>query len=69
MIRVRRVKYPYTMVSRLVRACLSFVLTDSTFSGHSQQGKEALEQVKCLLCIIYEENSTDYYDEFSEKLP
>ena len=51
-----------------MRACLSSVLTDSTFSGCSQRGKEALEQVKCLLGAISEENDVDCYDEFSLKL-
>ena len=56
------------MASGLVRGCLSSILTDSTFSGCSQRGKDALEQVKCLLSKISEENSIDCYDEFSQKL-
>ena len=56
------------MASGLVRGCLSSILTDSTFSGRSQRGKEALEQVKCLLSKISEENNIDTYDEFAQKL-
>ena len=59
----------YTVCSSgLVRGCLSPILTDSTFSGRSQRGKDALEQVKYLLCKILEENIIDCYDEFSQKL-
>ena len=54
------------MASGLVRGCLSSVLTDSTFSGRSQRGKEALEQVKCLLSKISEGNNIDAYDEFAK---
>ena len=47
---------------------LSSILTDSTFSGRSQRGKEALEQVKCLLSKISEENNINTYDEFAQNL-
>jgi hypothetical protein len=53
------------MASGLVRGCLS---SDSTFSSRSQRGKEALEQVKCLLSKISEENNIDSYDKFSQKV-
>ena len=58
----------YDMASGLVRACLSSVLTDSTFGGRSRRSKEALEQVNCLLCKISEENNVECYDEFAQKL-
>ena len=51
-----------------MRASLSSVLTDSTFIGHSQRSKEALEQVQRLLSTISDENSIDIFDEFSQKL-
>ena len=56
------------MASGLVRACVSSVLTDSTFGGHSQRSKEALEQVQQLLGKISEERNLDSYDDFSQKL-
>ena len=56
------------MASGLVRGSLSSVLTDSTFSGRSQRGKEALEQVKCLLSKISEGSNINTYDEFAQKL-
>ena len=65
-----RGKYVYytKMASGQVRACLSSVLTDSTFTGHSQRSKEALEQVQHLLGKISEESNLDSYDEFSLRL-
>ena len=51
-----------------MRACLSSLLTDSTFTGRSQRSKEALEQVKHLLDKISEESNLDSYDEFSLRL-
>ena len=56
------------MASGLVRACFFSVLTDSTFTGHSQRSKEAIEQVQHLLCKISEESNLDFYDEFSMRL-
>ena len=50
------------------RKYTSSVLTDSTFSGHSQRSKEALEQVQRLLSTISDENSIDIFDAFSQKL-
>ena len=59
--------YP-SMASGLLRSMLSFVLTDSTFTGVSERRKLSLQQTESLLKKVSEEAYTDHFDVFAVQL-
>ena len=57
-----------SMASGLLRSMLSFVLTDSTFTGVSERSKVSLQQTKGLIKKVSEEAYIDRFDEFAAEL-
>lgn len=51
-----------------MRSVLSFVLTDSTFTGASERSKLALGQTEGLIKKVTEEVYFDHFDEFAVQL-
>ena len=56
------------MASGFLRSVLSFVLTDSTFTGASERSKLALGQTEGLIKKVTEEVYFDHFDEFAVQL-
>ena len=56
------------MASGLLRSTLSFVLTDSTFTGVSERSKVSLQQTEGLIKKGSEETYIDHFDEFAVQL-
>ena len=57
-----------SMASGLLRSMLSFVLTDSTFTGVSERSKVSLQQTEGLIKKVSEEVYIDRFDEFAAEL-
>ena len=56
------------MASGLLRSMLSFVLTDSTFTGVSERSRISLQQTDSLIKKVSEEAYIDHFDEFAVQL-
>ena len=56
------------MASGLLRSKLSFILTDSTYTGVSERSKLALKQTEDLIKKVSEDTYLDHFDEFAVQL-
>ena len=56
------------MTSGIVRSALSYILTDSTFSGTPERSKKSLQQIATLLNAVAKGNYCDIFDDFSIRL-